>query len=160
MRLIFYLEGTILLKLYLAMDLSDRIKVLRFEEVEIMESDFSSITEEDYMKLSDNVVDYIMGKDEKHSYLLVNINKNLRTSKRIDNGKKMVLKTAHANYTIALYNSNDLTRVVAKIVTLFSKQKPHSFNTREEALAFLLRDSKRRKSNFNFPSFRSNLRVF
>lgn len=142
------------------MNVSQRIKILRFDGVEIMESDYSSIIEEDYLELSDRVVDYVLKKHPKHSYLLMNINKTLRNSSVIDASKKNVFRTEHCNSSIALYNSNDLMRVVVKIITYFSKKKTHSFRTREEALAFLLKDSKNRKNNLGLYSFRNSLPMF
>lgn len=124
------------------MKLSERHKIIFKDNVEILEVDLSSASEEDYLKLTDLVVDYSMSKHPQRPYMLLNINKTLFSPRIMEAGKKNVMRTEHIESTVALYNSNDLYRLLVRIVTHFSSKKTFMFKTREQALAFLVETAK------------------
>lgn len=119
------------------MNIQERYGISIIKGIEVFEVDYTSLKEEDYISLSEKLFDYAIERDPEHTYFLINANKILTSPKAIEAAKKNVIRTAHLNFTVALFNTSDVYRMIIKLVFAFSKRRVTCVKTREEALDFL-----------------------
>lgn len=113
-------------------------KIITIGELEIFEFDFSNKSDEEYIELIHLQVKISNDRLPQKTYFLANV-KNASTSNRvIEECKKVIMENQHTKSVSALFNLSRLSTIILKILNLVNANKVNAYQTREDAVAFLV----------------------
>lgn len=127
------------------MNINDRIKIIKIEDIEIWDGDYSGVSEKDFLNLIDLQLNYSKARANEISFFLLNVEKSPKSMKVIDSSKKAVLDSQGLKSINALYNVDRLGRILLKIINVTQNNEIYTFDNKEEAMAHLIGRARKMK---------------
>ncbi len=125
----------------------NRQNVLCIDGIEILEFDYSNISDTDLIELFDIHASKITNLYPKNTYILLNV-KNGPTSVRIIEAcKKIMMRNIFDKSVAAIYNINSLSKLILKTINVIYKTNVAVFDTREDCILFLVTTAKKNAIN-------------
>lgn len=117
----------------------DKPYTIQHKNREVLVIDYSGLKEEGMISLFNSAVAMALKKNESILVLSI-LKKNYITPNFMRHFEKELPKVEHITERNAIVGLSQVQQWILKAVNLWSKKTIHHFNTREEALDFLIRE--------------------
>lgn len=118
--------------------MQDRLRLVKEQDKEILLADFSDFRESEMIQLMTKLMDRMIANRNINRLLIVCNEKNYFTPQYMQSLRSYRVEERNFNAKIAVIGFNDVQKVILKGYNMYRGKNFSAFNSREEALKYLL----------------------